>query len=659
MNVGLFGAVLENPCNCTQGEHLWVSMNGYRRTGGGRTLGSVRHRNRAVLVGLVVLSTACAGSAHPTVGVLAVGVLMWQHAPVPRLDQSGGDCASGSTPSQRAGLRQRLADRGRGRGFGADLRAGLVLGIESVPDGLAQGLLAGVNPIFGLHGYMIGTAAGALATSSSFMAVQATGAMSIIIADVGAVSGADDPARALFTLAVLTGVVMLLAGLLKAGSLVRFVSNAVMVGFLSAVGVNIVLGQLDSFTGYEAAGSNRIARTLDLFLHPGDIHLTTLLVGVATIVLILGIERTPVGSLGLVVAVAITSAAVSVFNLDVLQLADIAAVPNSLPTPVMPQLSLTPQLIIPALSLAFVGLVQGAGISASFPNADGTFPDASRDFIGQGIGNVASGILQGMPVAGSMSSTSLVKEAGARTRLALFVTSAVMAVVIVAFSDLVEAVAMPALAGLLMIVGVRTVKPRRIMSVVRTGAVQATVLGVTFALTMLVPLQYAVLVGVGISMILVIVSRSNRIVVKRWEFDEGGTRETEPPEILGVGEVVVLQPYGSLFFASAPVFESLLPQVGPNSSASVVIVRLRGFDDLGSTFTNVLGRYASALHNSGSKLMIVSSSQRVVDQLAATGALDAIGSTNLYESDEWLGASLRRARDDALEWVAQRRPDAM
>lgn len=652
------GAALENPCACPQGDHIGLPMNGYRRTGGGRTLGSERHRNRAVLVGLVVLSTACAGSIHPTVGVIPLGAPMWQHAPVPRLDQSGGDCASGSTPSQRAGLRQRLADRGRSRGIGGDLRAGLVLGIESVPDGLAQGLLAGVNPIFGLHGYMIGTAAGALATSSSFMAVQATGAMSIIIADVGAVSGADDPARALFTLAVLTGVVMLLAGLLRAGSLVRFVSNAVMVGFLSAVGVNIVLGQLDSFTGYEAAGSNRITRTLDLLLHPGDIHLTTLLVGVATIVLILGIERTPVGSLGLVVAVAMTSAAVSVFDLDVMQLADIAEVPNLLPTPVMPQLSLTPQLVIPALSLAFVGLVQGAGISASFPNPDGSFPDASRDFVGQGIGNVASGILQGMPVAGSMSSTSLVKEAGARTRLALFVTSAVMAVVIIAFSDLVEAVAMPALAGLLMIVGVRTVKPKRIMSVVRTGAVQATVLGVTFALTMLVPLQYAVLVGVGISMILVIVSRSNRIVVKRWEFDdEGGTRETDPPELLGVGEVVVLQPYGSLFFASAPVFESLLPQVGPNSSASVVIVRLRGFDDLGSTFTNVLGRYASALHNSGSKLMIVSSSQRVVDQLAATGALDAIGSTNLYESDEWLGASLRRARDDALEWVTQRRPD--
>ena len=89
-----------------------------------------------------------------------------------------------------------------------DLIAGSVLGIESVPDGLATGLLAGVNPLAGVYGYMVGTAAGALATSSAFMAVQGTGAMAILIADVSAVHDAANPARALFTLAMLTGVVM-------------------------------------------------------------------------------------------------------------------------------------------------------------------------------------------------------------------------------------------------------------------------------------------------------------------------------------------------------------------------------------------------------------------------------------------------------------------
>ena len=130
--------------------------------------------------------------------------------------------------------------------------AGLVLGVESVPDGLALGLMAGVNPVYGLYAYLVGTFTGALATSSSFMAVQATGAMAIIIADVDAIRDASDPARALFTLSFMTGVLMIVAGVLRLGSVLRFVSNAVMVGFVNAVGVNIMLGQLGNFTGYDS-----------------------------------------------------------------------------------------------------------------------------------------------------------------------------------------------------------------------------------------------------------------------------------------------------------------------------------------------------------------------------------------------------------------------
>ncbi len=134
-----------------------------------------------------------------------------------------------------------------------DAMAGMVLGVESVPDGLASGLLAGVNPVAGLYSYIFGLAGGALFTSTAFMAIQGTGAMAIIVADVDLASR-DDPSRALFTLSVLTGVVMVLAGLLRLGSVLRFVSDSVMTGFITAVGINIVLGQLDDFTGYDAEG---------------------------------------------------------------------------------------------------------------------------------------------------------------------------------------------------------------------------------------------------------------------------------------------------------------------------------------------------------------------------------------------------------------------
>ena len=369
----------------------------------------------------------------------------------------------------------------------SDAVAGITLGVESVPDGLAGGLLAAVNPIWGLYGYMVGTFTGALATSSTFMAVQATGAMAIVVADVPAVHSGEDPDRALWTLAVLTGVVMLAAGLLKLGFLLRFVSNAVMVGFINAVGLNIIFAQFENFTGYASDASGRFLRAIDTILSPFQLNWPTVAVGAATIVLIVILERTRLKALGMVVAIIIGSALAYALNLldavDIELLNDITDVPRSLPRPQLPWLRVVPELIVPALSLAFIGLVQGAGISANFPNPDGSYPDASRDFSGQGIANLAAGIFQGMPVGGSMSASSLNKSAGAKSRMSLVIAGLVMAVVILLFANLVGYIAMPALAGLLMVVGFRTIKPEDIKAVWKTGAMQQAVMGVTFVLT--------------------------------------------------------------------------------------------------------------------------------------------------------------------------------
>jgi SulP family sulfate permease len=539
-----------------------------------------------------------------------------------------------------------------------DTVAGVVLGVESVPDGLAGGLLAGVNPVYGLYAYMVGTFTGGLFTSSSFMAVQATGAMAIVVADVGLSSFGESEDRALFTLAVLTGVIMFAAGVFKLGFILRFVSNAVMVGFINAVGVNIILGQLDNFTGYESQGSNRVLRAVDTVLNLNEAHGQTILIGTATIVLIVLLERTKLDALGMVVAIIVTSGVVVITGWEVAQLLDIADIPGSLPGPVVPLWSAIPALIIPALSLAFIGLVQGAGISANFPNPDGNYPDASQDFIGQGAANIAAGVFQGMPVGGSMSASSLVKTAGAKSRLALLIAGGVMAVVILVFADAVGYIAMPALAGLLMIVGFRTIKPADIKAVWKTGMMQATVITVTFILTMLIPLQYAVLVGVGISMILYVVTQSNQVTLKRWVYDgDGNYQETDPPDVVPNNEVTVLQPYGSLFFAAAPVFEKALPDVEESSTDAVVILRLRGRTDLGSTFMDVLLRYADELTAVGSKLVLVSADESIDHQLAASGVRDAVGDDNIYEADMWIGATLKRAHTDAVGWIDEHPTD--
>ena len=538
----------------------------------------------------------------------------------------------------------------------SDAVAGITLGVESVPDGLAGGLLAAVNPIWGLYGYMVGTFSGALFTSSAFMAVQATGAMAIVVADVPAVHSGDDPDRALWTLAVLTGVVMLAAGVLKLGFLLRFVSNAVMVGFINAVGLNIIFGQFENFTGYASDASGRFLRAIDTILSPFELNWPTVAVGTATIVLIVLLERTRLKALGMVVAIIIGSALAYAFNLfdavDIELLNDITDVPRSLPRPQLPLLGVVPELIIPALSLAFIGLVQGAGISANFVNPDGSYPDASRDFSGQGIANMAAGIFQGMPVGGSMSASSLNKSAGAKSRMSLVIAGLVMAVVILLFANLVGYIAMPALAGLLMVVGFRTIKPEDIKAVWKTGAMQQAVMGVTFVLTIAIPLQWAVMAGVGISVILVVITQSNRVSIKRRTMPEPGVFiEEDPPDVVPPNQVVILQPYGSLFFASAGVFEEELPEVTMESTNSVVILRLRGRSDLGSTFMEVLERYSENLNAVSSKLVLVSADEQLQEQFVVTGVTEAVGEDNIYPTDERVGATVQRAADEASDWI--------
>ena len=258
-----------------------------------------------------------------------------------------------------------------------------------------------------------------------------------------------------------------------------------------------------------------------------------------------------------------------------------------------------------------------------------------------------------MPVGGSVSASSLNKAAGARTRTSLVVAGVVMAVLLVAFGDAIGNIAMPALAALLILVGYRTIKPSDLGSVWRTGTGQRIVLVTTFALTMAIPLQYAVVAGVALSVALYVIGQSNHVSVKRRIFTEDGhVVEIDPPARLPANDVVVLQPYGSLFFAAAPIFEAALPEVTPSSRNTVVILRLRERSDVGSTFIDVLRRYAASLATVGSKLVIVSLNEPLAEQFRVTGFTEFIGPENLYRATEQVGAALEQAHRDARAWIA-------
>jgi SulP family sulfate permease len=535
-----------------------------------------------------------------------------------------------------------------------DAVTGLVMAVINVPQALANGVLAGVNPVFGLYSMIVGTTVAAFVTASVFMNVDSTSATALTAGEALAGVTSEEHLGYLVVLGLLVGLFMLVFGLLKLGFLVRFVSNAVMTGFLSGLGVLTVLGQVGDLTNYYSEAGNKVFRAIDTFLHFGQIDLPTLFIGLATIVTIVLVERTPLKRYAYLVALALVTILVPLLGLESVTLVgDTTNIPRTIPIPHLPQLSLVPSLILPALAIALIALVQAAGVSQSVPNPDGEYPDPSGDFRGQGIANIAVGLSGGIPVGGSVSGTALVRSSGAQSRWANIFTGLFGLVVVLLFAPVVELIPLAALAGLLVTVGAGMVNVPRLRTVWNTGAAPLTIMLITFVATLFTPIQVAVALGVMLHILLYIFRSAEAVRLERIVPQEDGTFvEGDVPKALPSGEIVVLQPIGSLFFAGVAELEEHLPKVGQAQEA-VVIIRLRDRDEVGSTFIRTIERYLKSLQTGGNVLMLEGLSEKVLDQLRRTDLLNLIGEENVFLGQPQHGASLRQALAAAEEWLAR------
>ena len=535
-----------------------------------------------------------------------------------------------------------------------DLVSGLVMAVVNIPGALANGLLAGVNPVFGLYSMMAGTTVAAVFTSSVIMNVDSTSATALATLDALSGISADQQLAYLVVLGLLVGLFMLVFGLLKLGFLVRFISNAVMTGFLSGLGVLTILGQAGDLTAFYSDAGNKVTRAIDTVLQWQEIDLATLAVGLLTIVLILGVDRTRFSKYSFLVAVFLTTALVAVLEPQtVAVVGNTTEILRSLPSLNLPELSLVPTMLLPALTIAVIALVQAAGVSGSIPNPDGEYPDPSGDFRGQGAGNLAVGLVGGIPVGGSVSGTIMIQNMGGKSRWANIFTGIFVAVAVLLIAPFIEKIPMATLAGLLISVGFSMINVPRIETVWNTGAVPMSIMSITFVATLFAPLQVAVGLGVVLHIILHVYRSAEKVRIERIiPQSDGSTVEGETPEKLPSHEIVVLEPIGSLFFAGAAEFESDLPDVG-DARHTVVIIRLRDRDEVGSTFIRALERYTRLLQDQDNLLMLVGLNQQVIDQLERTELLDLIGKENVFLAQPRYRASLEQALARAQAWQAQ------
>lgn len=460
---------------------------------------------------------------------------------------------------------------------------------------------------------------------------------------------------ALFTITFLVGAMMFVMGLLRLGSVVNFVSNAVMTGFVAGASLLIIIGEMGDFTGYDPSGGNKLMELIDWLLNISQWDITITAVSLSTLILMLIFKRfEKTEKMAAIFTLLLMTAVVYLLQLPVPLVGSIASIPRALPTPVLPAFDLIPKLALGSFSVALVALVQGAGISTAYPNPDGSRANASRDFIGQGFGNLLGSFFQSMGTGGSLSRTGISVEAGAKSRWGGIFAGLWLALIVLLFGSLAELVPLAVIAGLLFVIGGELIAARiPNAKLVYTSSWGSTAAGlVTFVTALFIPLQYTIFLGAGLSLLLYIgVSVSSGKLFQFVKGSDGRWQEQALPETFPSHQATVVAYEGATFFAEVPTIMDKMPSLEGVSNA-VIIWRLRGVEELHSTFLKQISLFAQEVQTGGNRFMLEGVEPHVMEILEKTGILEQIGHENLFPVQPGLGAALDAAWEAAQTWLA-------
>jgi SulP family sulfate permease len=553
-----------------------------------------------------------------------------------------------------------LSDRFKLKTLKADLAAGFSTGLFSIPEGMAYAQLAGVNPVYGLYSGMVATIVASLTTGTVLMISTLTSAIAISTASVIEHAGIEQsmiPA-ALFTITFLVGVTMLLLGLLRLGALVNYVSNAVMTGFVCGASLLIIIGELGDLVGIEPAGTNKLEKVVDWIRHAPDWDPATTTVGIGTIVFMVALRSIPrTEKSAAIIALLLGSLVVNLVDWPgVALVGSIASIPNSLPLPVLPDPTLIPELALGAVSVALIALVQGAGIATAMPNPDGSHSSPSRDFIGQGLGNLAGSFFQSMGTGGSLSRTGVSVESGAQSRWSGLFTGICLALIVLLFGRTAEKVPLAVISGMLCVIGAELIMARLadIRLILRTSAGSSAAMLLTVGSVLFIPLQWAIFLGAGISLFLYIYTSSTQVQLLALRRNaDGRYEEYDVAPELASGQVMILEHKGNQFFAQVPAIERMMPDSSRAENAAVVL-RMRDWETASSTMLKWLSGFAVRMQASGNRVLLEGVEPPVMKLLERSGLLDIIGADCVFPARPARQEALDAAVAAAEQWIAGR-----
>ncbi|MCC7208747.1 MAG: SulP family inorganic anion transporter [Anaerolineae bacterium] len=526
-----------------------------------------------------------------------------------------------------------------------DVIAGLTGAVAGAPQAMAFAILAGVSPVYGLYAAFAPTIIGALFSNSGLMTIAPTNVLMLLVANALAGFGNPDPPFPLFTLTLMVGLIQLAFGALRLGALSRFVSNAVIVGFISGAGVLIILGQLHHITGYSLTSSGnaleRSARWLALI--PAT-QIAPLLVGLTTMGVIVGLRRTRYKLIATLIGIGAASILASLLQSPSIALVrDLSHIPSQLPSLVLPNLEYAPALFSSAFALAVLASIQSAALAESIHQPGQRTPDFSRDLLAQGIANAVGGFFQCLPASGSLSRTAVSISAGARTRLANLLAGAFIGGILLLFAGLIEHIPLAALAGQLIVAATSLIDWPAIRGVWRISLSSRAAMLITFGCTLVLPLEYSIYIGISLTLGIYLLQSLERLHAVRLEpLESGDFRETPLPVTLVPGEPVIISVSGHLYFAAAKRLEELLP-APEGIRQPIVILRMRDNAFLGSTGVRIMQHYAERLQAQGGQLILSGVGAPVYAELQHAGLVAPAGQIQVFAADDVIFSATRKA----------------
>lgn len=517
--------------------------------------------------------------------------------------------------------------------FWQDLSAGVLVGIVALPLAIAFAIASGVKPEQGLYTAIV---AGFLISFLGGSRVQIggpTGAFVVIVAGIMQQYGYEGLAVATF----IAGFLLILMGLLRLGSVIRFIPHPVTVGFTAGIAVIIFTSQIKDFFGLAIPNlPAEFVGKIEAYIH----HISTinpwavLIGGISFLIILLWpkVSRKIPGSL---VAILVSTVLVQIFNLPVETIGQrYGSVPNMLPVPQIPHVSweIIQKMFSPAVTIALLAGIESLLSAVVADGMLGTRHRSNMELIAQGIANIASPIFGGIPATGAIARTATNIKNGGRTPVAGMIHAITLLLILMFFGKWAELIPLASLAAVLMKVAINMSEYHVFASIFKTTKSDTAVLLTTFLLTVFIDLTVAIEVGIVLAALLFMYRMSNVTQVSHLT-EEMEEEETADPKSIRTRDIPkgieVFEIQGSLFFGAAETFKSRIRNI--QKPPKVLILRMRHVYALDATGLAVLEDLYHKCKQEKTRLILSGVHAQPLDILIRSGLADKIGRENLFK----------------------------